>query len=81
MFRRNFDSLLGTMLVASLVPVAILSELHRQMRISFRATSRRRGLVRANTPPAKPDAEEFRFDRAIEAYEALIDAVLAEHRA
>lgn len=76
MLTRGFDFLLGMAIVAALLPVVLLSELgHRLGSTGKRAP----GNQPARFPA--PAAGEFQFERAIEAYEAVIDAVLAEKRA
>jgi hypothetical protein len=81
MFRRSFDSLLGAALVAALLTFTALSELRRQILIRWRLSSRRSVSIPLRTPPANPLPGEFQHERAIEAYETLIDALLTEHRA
>ncbi|HEV2325513.1 MAG TPA: hypothetical protein VGS10_16290 [Terracidiphilus sp.] len=81
MFRRSADCLLGAMLVAALLPLVFLSALDHYIRFEWPMRARRQNPVSANTPPANPAAIEFEFEHAIEAYEALIDAVLTERRA
>lgn len=70
MFRRAVDSLLGTMLLAALLPLVILSV--------FRARRRR---ADTGSPAPSSTIGEFQFERAVEAYESLIDTVLEEKRA
>lgn len=81
MFRRSVDCLLGTILVAALLPLVFLSALDHYIRSEWPMRTRRQNLVSANTLPANPAEIEFEFEHAIEAYEALIDTVLTEHRA
>lgn len=70
MLRRTIDSLLGMFQLAALLPLVLLSMLR----------ARRRGADPGN-PALTSTIGEFQFERAIEAYEGLIDAVLAEKRA
>jgi hypothetical protein len=79
MFRRNFDSLLGTVLLAALLPMVILSAFRDALRLRRRGKAKRRA-VAGDTPAPKPACGEFQFERAVEAYESLIDAVIAESR-
>lgn len=80
MFRRTVDFLLGTFLVAALLPLVFLSALVGLVRFRWRVRAQRRNCPRATTLTANPVADEFQFERAIEAYEDLIDTVLAEVR-
>jgi hypothetical protein len=80
MFRRTIDSFLGMMLLAVLLPLLILSVIRARLRHKSPAKSRPR-LPHAGDPPPASTIGEFQFERAVEAYEGLIDAVLAEKRA
>lgn len=77
-FRRAIDSLLDVMLLAALLPLVVLSVIRPWLRLNSPAKSRRRI---ADPPPATSPIGEFHFERSVEAYESLIDAVLAEDRA
>jgi hypothetical protein len=77
MLRRGVDSLLGVVLVAAMLPIVFLAALRLRLR---RDGKGRRGADAENVAAAKPTVGEFEFERAVEAYEALIDAVIAENR-
>lgn len=77
MFRRILDSLLGMLVVAALLPLVFVSALCARLRLS-RASKARRG--EPADPAPKPAFSEFQFEHAVEAYEALIDTVIAENR-
>ncbi len=82
MLHRRIDSFLGTLLFAAIVPLVLFSAI--RTRIGF-AWPRRKARSPARfpkpLPSAAPIAGEFQFDRAIEAYEHLIDSVVAEKQA
>lgn len=80
MLRRSVDSLLGAMLVAALLPVVILSALREGLRFRWNRKAQVRDCAEC-APAANATVSEFQFERAIEAYESLIDAVIAENRA
>ena len=80
MLRRSVDSLLGTMLVAALLPLIILSAIREGLRFRWNRKARLRDCTGC-APVANGTVGEFQFERAIEAYESLIDAVIAEKRA
>lgn len=79
MLRRIVDTLLSAMLVAALLPMVILSALCGRLRQRRGGKTKRRAAV-GNDPAPKLSFGEFQFERAVEAYESLIDAVLAENR-
>ena len=82
MLRRRIDSLLSTILLAIIVPFVLFSAL--RSRIGF-ARPKKRSRKPVPTPSLSPSpapiAGEFQFDRAVPAYEHLIDSVIAEERA
>ena len=76
MFHR-VRSLVNTLLAAALLPLAVLSLLCDWLKL------RRRRNQRSSEPAAvaaAPFIGEFQFERAIEAYQAVIDAALEEDR-
>ena len=77
MFRRIVDSLLGMLVVAALLPPLLISA------VCARVGLNRKANVRSGAPAdpePKPAFGEFQFEHAVEAYESLIDAVIAENR-
>ena len=82
MFRRNADSFLGSVLLAAVVPLVLFSAIRSRIGLAWpRAKAQRPNPSRQASPSARPTAGEFQVDRALEAYEHLIDSVIAEKRA
>lgn len=81
MFRRAIDSFLGTVLLAALLPIVFLSAMHARFGPARPPKRSRREQAHPVEAPAAQSSGEFHFDRAVEAYEKLIDTVIAEKRA
>ena len=82
MFRRTIDSFFTTVILFVLVPFIVFSAVRTRIGLARPRTKTNR--PHSSQPPAPPANEpvgEFHFDRAVEAYENLIDSVIAEDRA
>jgi hypothetical protein len=77
MFGRISDSLIGMMTAAALLPTAIWFALRTRPRLARQEQEE----AALPLPLYASVAGEFEFERAIEAYEELIDTVLTEKRA
>jgi hypothetical protein len=81
MLHRAIDSFLTAVLLLILIPFVFFSALRSRVGLAsplskpFRPHSSRQP-----APPASEPIAEFQFDRAVEAYENLIDTVVAERR-
>lgn len=71
MFVRCFDAALAAFLIALSLPLLALRSI----------LARRKRTQRAQIEIHALQAEEFSFEHAVEAYEALIDATFAQRRA
>lgn len=82
MLHRRIDSFLGTLILAAIVPLVLFSAIRARIGFAWpRRKTRNPALFPKSLPSAAPIAGEFQFDRAIEAYEHLIDSVVAEKQA
>ncbi len=80
MFRRTIDSFLGTLLLAALLPIVFLSAMHARICCVRPPKGVRRVPEDRADELAAQSPGEFHFDRALGAYENLIDRVIAEKR-
>lgn len=78
MVRQSVDSLLGTVLLTALLPFVLLSQLREFLKSA--GPRRTCACMPAHAPAAAAAAAigEFDFDRAIEAYERLLDEQIEE---
>ena len=82
MLRHTIDSLLGSVLLATIASIVLFSTMHTRMGFSRpRAKTKRPDSPSRPAPSRTTITGEFQFHRAVEAYEHLIDSVIAEERA
>jgi len=80
--KRSVVRVLAGRVFAVLLPVLAFHSILVQLRSALHSALRRMRISRHRPEPRNLEfAGEFGFDRAIEAYEELIDATLAERRA
>jgi hypothetical protein len=77
--RRSVDLFLNAGLLAAMLCVAIVLTLCARIAGSINRRRRKPAPIRAQS--SMPVAGEFQFERAIEAYEGVIDELLAKDRA
>ena len=78
MVRQSVDSLLGTVLLGALLPYVLLSEFRDFVKSAPTRSIRECAPARVSTGAAVAAIGEFDFDRAIEAYEDLLDEMIGE---
>lgn len=80
MLRRSVESLVGTVLLAALVPIVVFTALRDSFRFHRIMMARRSGGAK-RVATQKAAFGEFQFEGAVKAYESLIDSVIAEKNA
>jgi hypothetical protein len=78
MVRASVESLLGTVVLTALLPVAIFSAFRQRLPPARIRRPHKSGSARASANATSHAIGEFDFERAMEAYERLIDELIGE---
>lgn len=84
MLKRSLDTTLAGLVLAVSIPFLVLSAILAALRSEWRSAHRRilirQDWRRSEFKEPRFMVDDFGFDRAIEAYESLIDATIAERQ-